>query len=155
MGKLFKVTTEERMVKYYVRKYERLMKWRFPGCSGVMKKPIKQSLKILDCNGLEVISLVGKTRSFVQSAINIGQDYYPEILDQMMILITGWLFKALCAIIQGFIQPKIAGKNNIFGGSYITKLNKYIHEENIPECINGKCKCEFIEGGCLYFNIGP
>ena len=120
-----------------------------------MKKPIEQSLKILDCNGLEVISLVGKTRSFVQSAINIGQDYYPEILDQMMILNTGWLFKALCAIIQGFIEPKIAGKNNIFGGSYITKLNKYIHEENIPECINGKCKCEFIEGGCLYFNIGP
>jgi hypothetical protein len=120
-----------------------------------MKKPIEQSLTILDCNGLGVTSLVGKTRSFVQLATNIAQDYYPEMLGQMMLLNTGWLFKALWAIVKGFMDPKTAGKIHMLGGSYITELVKYIDEENIPECINGKCKCEFIEGGCLYADIGP
>ena len=155
VGKLFKVTTEERMVKYYVKEYERLMKWRFPGCSAAMKKPIEQSLTILDCNTLGVSSLVGKTRSFVQLATNIAQDYYPEMLGQMYLLNTGWLFKALWAIVKTFMDPKTAGKIHMLGGSYITELVKYIDEENIPECINGKCKCENIEGGCLYSDIGP
>ena len=110
VGKLFKVTTEERMVKYYVKEYERLMKWRFPGCSAAMKKPVEQSLTILDCNGLGVTSLVGKTRSFVQLATNIAQDYYPEMLGQMYLLNTGWLFKALWAIVKSFMDPKTAGK---------------------------------------------
>jgi hypothetical protein len=155
VGKLFTVTTEERMVKYYVREYERLMKWRFPGCSAAVKKPVEQSLTILDCNGLGVTSLVGKTRSFVQLATNIGQDYYPEMLGQMFILNTGWLFKALWAIVKSFMDPKTAGKIHMLGGSYINELVKYIDEQNIPECINGKCKCENIEGGCLYSDIGP
>ena len=155
VAKLFTVTTEERMVKYYVREYERLMKWRFPGCSAAVKKPVEQSLTILDCNGLGISSIAGKTRSFVQLATNIGQDYYPEMLGQMFILNTGWLFKALWAIVKTFMDPKTAGKIHILGGSYITELVKYIDEQNIPECINGKCKCENIEGGCLYSDIGP
>ena len=155
VGKLFTVTTEERMVKYYIREYERLMKWRFPGCSAAVKKPVEQSLTILDCNGLGISSVVGKTRSFVQLATNIGQDFYPEMLGQMFLLNTGWLFKALWAIVKTFMDPKTAGKIHMLGGSYINELVKYIDEQNIPECINGKCKCENIEGGCLYSDIGP
>ena len=53
------------------------------------------------------------------------------------------------------MDSKTAGKIHMFGGNYITGLVKLIDEENIPECINGKCKCEFIEGGCLYSDIRP
>ena len=84
LDELFKVTTEERMTKYYIREYERLMKRRFPACSSVVKKPIEQSLTILDIQGIGVSHLVGKTKAFVQLASKIGQDYYPEMLGTMM-----------------------------------------------------------------------
>lgn len=104
------MTTDERMTKYYVREYERLMKRRFPACSAVMKKPIEQSLTILDIEGIGVTALVGRTRSFVQLAITIGQDYYPEMLGNMYILNNGYFFSAAWAIIKNFIDDKTTKK---------------------------------------------
>ena len=42
----------------------------------------------------------------------------------------------------------------MLGENYITNLDKYIDKKNILEYINGKWKCEFIEGRCLYSDIG-
>ena len=68
LDKFFQVTTEERMISYYIREYERLMKWRFPACSAVLKKPIEQSLTILDLENIGISNLVGKTKAFMQLA---------------------------------------------------------------------------------------
>ena len=154
---LFKVTTEERMKKYYIREYERLMKRRFPACSAAVKKPIEQSLTILDISGIGVSALVGKTKAFVQLASNIGQDYYPEMLGTMMLLNTGFFFSACWAIVKNFVDEKTRKKINMLGGSssYKPKLLELVDEENLPSIIGGKCECKQIEGGCLYSDIGP
>ena len=46
---LFAITTEEKMVKYYIKQYERQIKYIFPACSAVVKRPIEQSCTILEC----------------------------------------------------------------------------------------------------------
>ena len=149
------MTTDERMTKYYVREYERLMKRRFPACSAVMKKPIEQSLTILDIEGIGVTALVGRTRSFVQLAITIGQDYYPEMLGNMYILNNGYFFSAAWAIIKNFIDDKTTKKIQMLGLKYQEKLLEFIDADNLPEFLGGKCTCSGIEGGCLYLDIGP
>ena len=155
LDELFKVTTEERMTKYYVREYERLMKRRFPACSAVVKKPIEQSLTILDIQGIGVSHLVGKTKAFVQLASKIGQDYYPEMLGTMMLLNNGWFFSAAWAIIKNFVDEKTRKKINMLGSSYQAKLLELVDAENLPSFLGGKCTCSQIEGGCLYSDIGP
>lgn len=153
--KLFEVTTAERMTNYYIREYERLMKFRFPACSAVMKTPIEQSLTILDMEGIGISHMVGKIKDFVKLASDIGQDYYPEMLGTMMLLNTSWLFNALWAIVKTFIDEKTRTKINFLGYSYQVKLLEFVDPENLPALFGGKCTCPQIEGGCLYSDIGP
>lgn len=152
---LFKLTTEERMTKYYIREYERLMQRRFPACSAVIKKPVEQSLTILDMDGVGIGRIVGKTRQFIQLASNIGQDYYPEMLGTMMLLNTGFFFNAVWAIVKTFVDEKTRKKINLLGGSYKSKLLELVDAENLPSQFGGSCTCPQIEGGCLYSDIGP
>ena len=153
--KLFKVTTEESMTKYYIREYERLMCRRFPACSYEVKKPVEQSLTILDLKGIGITMFIGKIRGFVKLASDIGQDYYPEMLGTMLLLNTSWIFNAIWAIVKGFIDEKTAKKVHFCGSKYQEELFSYADPANVPSIISGNCKCEHIEGGCLYSDIGP
>ena len=155
LDKLFQVTTEERMISYYIREYERLMKWRFPACSAVLKKPIEQSLTILDLENIGISNLVGKTKAIMQLATNIGQDYYPEMLGTIMLLNTSFFFNAVWAIIKVFIDEKTRKKINFLGYKYQAKLLEYVDAENLPSTLGGACTCSHITGGCLYADIGP
>ena len=65
LTELFKVTDEKRMMKYYIKEYERLMKYRFPACTKAAGRLIEQSLTILDCDGIGMSMVVGKTKDFV------------------------------------------------------------------------------------------
>ena len=47
-------------MKYYVKEYERLMKFRFPACSKAAGRSIEQSLTILDLKGVGVSLLSGR-----------------------------------------------------------------------------------------------
>jgi hypothetical protein len=152
---LFKITTEERMIKYYIKAYERQMKLMFPACSAVVKTPVEQSCTILDLHGIGITSLVGKTKSFIKLASDIGQDYYPEMLGTMFLLNTGFFFKAVWSLVKSFIDPKTAGKIHMLGSSYKDELYKWIDPENLPTVVGGTCSCPNIEGGCLYADIGP
>jgi len=51
VDELFKITTEERLVRHYIQSYEVLMKLRYPACSEVAGHKIEQGLTILDLTG--------------------------------------------------------------------------------------------------------
>ena len=76
---LFKVTTQERLVKYYIQSYERLLNEIFPGCSKAAGVPIAQSVTILDLKGGSMSMMSKQVYDFIQLASKVGQDYYPEI----------------------------------------------------------------------------
>ena len=46
--KLMQISTEERMVKHYIKEYEILMKLRFPSASAAAGKRIEQGLTVID-----------------------------------------------------------------------------------------------------------
>ena len=143
---LFKVTTEEKMVKYYIKQYERQIKYIFPACSAVVQKPVEQSCTILDANGIGIFSLVGPIKGFVKLASDIGQDYYPEMLGKMTVVNTGFLFRAVWSMVKSFIDPKTQAK---------ISLLKLIDEDKLPSFFGGKCTCDNFVYGCLGSDIGP
>ena len=152
---LFKVTTEQRMINYYIKQYERQMKFIFPACSAVVKRPIEQSCTIFDVNGIGILSLVGQIKSFLKLASDIGQDYYPEMLGHMSLINVGFLFRAVWSLIKSFVDAKTASKITLLKGNYQSDLLKLVDAENLPEFLGGKCKCENFEYGCLGSDIGP
>ena len=152
---LFQITTEEKMVKYYIKQYERQIKYIFPACSAVVKRPVEQSCTVLDANGIGITSLFGPIKGFVKLASDIGQDYYPEMLGKMTIVNVGFLFRAVWSLVKSFIDPKTQNKINLLKSTYKDDLLVLIDEENLPHFFGGKCTCSGFLYGCLGSDIGP
>jgi hypothetical protein len=152
---LFKVTTDEKMIKYYIKQYERQIKYIFPACSAVVQKPVEQSCTILDANGIGILSLVGPIKGFVKLASDIGQDYYPEMLGKMTILNVGFLFRAIWSMVKSFIDAKTQAKISLLKSNYKDELLKLIDEDKLPSFFGGKCTCDNFLYGCLGSDIGP
>jgi hypothetical protein len=155
LDNLFKITKEERMMKYYIKEYERLMKYRFPSCSRAAGKLVEQSLTILDVEKVGVGVLVGKVKQFLNLAIDIGQNYYPEMLGDMYLINTGFFFNALWVLVKGFFDEKTRKKFKLVGSSFQKKLLEHVDSENLPKFLGGNCTCSHVTGGCLYADIGP
>ena len=155
VNELFKITTDDKMIKYYIKQYERQIKYIFPACSAVVKRPVEQSCTILDANGIGITSLFGPIKGFVKLASDIGQDYYPEMLGKMTIVNVGFLFRAVWSLVKGFIDPKTQSKINLLKSTYKDDLLKLVDEENLPSFFGGKCTCSGFLYGCLGSDIGP
>jgi hypothetical protein len=141
------------MMSYYIKGYERVVKMRFPACSRAAGTVIEQSCTIVDVDGVGMGILVGKTKEFVKIAADIGQDYYPEMLGDMYVINSGFFFSAVWAICKGFVDEKTRKKIHIEKSPKV--LLDVIDPENLPSFLGGKCKCEHVQGGCLYADIGP
>ena len=152
---LFKITTEDKMVKYYIKQYERQIKFIFPACSAVVKKPVEQSCTILDADGIGITSIFGPIKGFIKLASDIGQDYYPEMLGKMTIVNTGFFFRAVWTMVKGFIDPKTQAKIGLFGSNFKNELLQLVDEDKLPEFFHGKCTCSDFTFGCLGSDIGP
>ena len=152
---LFKHTTEDRMMRYYIKEYERTKIYRQPACSRAVGKFIEQSIVILDMEGIGLGILTGKVKQFMGIASELAQNYYPETLYKMFLINTSFFFSAVWTIAKGFIDAKTRDKVNVEKSSYQKKLLEYIDAENLPKFLGGTCTCEGIEGGCLYSDIGP
>ena len=152
---LFKVTTEEKMINYYIKQYERQIKYIFPACSAVVQKPVEQSCTILDANGIGITSLVGPIKGFLKLASDIGQDYYPEMLGKMTIVNVGMFFRAIWTLVKGFIDPKTQSKISLLKSNYKDELLKLVDEDKLPSFFGGKCTCDGFVYGCLGSYIGP
>ncbi len=155
LTELFKITTEDRMMKYYVKEYERLMKYRFPSCGKACGKVIEQSLTILDVDNIGLGVLTGQTKQFLKIASDIGQNYYPEMLGTMYLINTGFFFNAVWTICKGFVDEKTKNKIHLEKSGYAKKLLELVEAENLPTFLGGTCTCPNIVGGCLYADIGP
>jgi hypothetical protein len=148
-------SNEERMMKYYVKEYERVLRYRFDCCGIKFNKIIEQSCTILCANGLGISIMSGKVKRFMKLASDIGQNYYPEMLGNLYIINAGFFFSAIWAIAKAFIDEKTAKKITVLKSDYLSELSKHIDLDTFPKVLGGKCECTGIDGGCLYSDIGP
>ena len=142
-------------MKYYIREYERLMKYRFNACSKVAGKIIEQGLTIFDLTGVSLGLLTGKVKNFIKIASSIGQDNYPEMLGNMFMINSSTMFTIIWGMVKMFVDEKTRNKIKIIGSKYQEDLLKNIDPDNLPLFLGGNCTCSHIEGGCLFSDIGP
>lgn len=161
---LFKITSEERMMRYYIREYERCMKYRFPACSRASGKLIEQGFTILDLTGVSMSIMSGsvfkfiilqQVKDFIKIASSIGQNYYPEMLGKMFMINTSTMFSFLWAIVKNFIDEKTRNKITVLKSDYHKQLLEFVDKDNLPTFFGGTCTCPNIPGGCLFSDIGP
>lgn len=154
IDKILDIIDEDGLVKMMVKDYEYYKKVRLPACSKAAGKAIEQSLTILcakDCS----LSFFLKVKKMIQKSSQISQDYYPEMLGNLFIINTNFVFKMMWKVIKLFLEEKTKSKIKIEGYDYLDNLKEFVELENLPSILGGYCKCEHVEGGCMYSDIGP
>ncbi|OMJ78324.1 hypothetical protein SteCoe_21879 [Stentor coeruleus] len=149
---LFSITTDERMIRYYIREYESMIKLRIPACSIAAGCLIEQTFTILDLGGSSTKLMKKNVYNFVKLASGMAQDFYPEILGKMFIINTPMLFSVAWKIIKPWLDERTQKKISTEGSKYQVKLLEYVAPENLPDFFGGTCRCE---EGCLMSDAGP
>lgn len=154
IDELFDLANEEKMRGYYMQEYEKLIHWRLPACSKAAGKTIDTTFSCLDMDGFSMSSLNKKTIAFVKIAIQMGQNFYPEIMYEMYIIRCPLIFRAAFQMFKPFIDEKTRKKIHIHGSSFDEMFEK-IDKDNVPSIIGGNCECNHVEGGCNMSDEGP
>ena len=66
LDRLLTITTEDRLVRYYIREYERSIEERLPACARVCGRDIRQYTSIFDLKGVSMSMVTKKLIDFVK-----------------------------------------------------------------------------------------
>ena len=153
---LHKITTLDRIAKYWVRGYEVLLYHRLPAC----RSGITQSTVILDLAGVRMSTFDSRAREFLRLISKISSDNYPETLGAMFIVNVPSFFSLLYSFAKPFIPPETKRKIHVITAKNVkTELLKFIDEDQLPAFLGGACVCdpddEADDKGCLSSDKGP
>uniref|UniRef100_M4DF17 CRAL-TRIO domain-containing protein n=1 Tax=Brassica campestris TaxID=3711 RepID=M4DF17_BRACM len=79
-GKLMKVTSLERFLRYHVQGFEKTFSEKFPACSIAAKRHINSSTTIIDVQGVSWMKLRKLAQDLVMRMQKIDGDNYPELV---------------------------------------------------------------------------
>lgn len=154
-GKLMRITTLDRYIKYHVQEFEKTLQDKFPACSIAAKTQICSTTAILDVQGLGLKNFTITATSLVSAITKTDGNYYPETLHRMYIVNASSSFKKmLWPAAQKFLDPKTIAKIQVLEPKSLGKLQEAIDPSQLPDFLGGSCSCP-AEGGCLRSNMGP
>ncbi|QSL64775.1 hypothetical protein MERGE_002077 [Pneumocystis wakefieldiae] len=151
LNEMYKITTEERMLKNLVFEYEKFINQRLPACSRKSGRLIETSCTIMDLKGVG-ISSISSVYSYVKKASFIGQARYPERMGKFYMINAPWGFSSAFKVIKLLLDAATVNKIYILGADYKSVLLEQIPEENLPKILGGTCQCD---GGCEFSDAGP
>jgi len=79
---------------------------------------------------------------FIKIIVQIGQDYYPEILSRIYIVNAPLLFSGIWAIVKPWIDERTKAKITTLGAQFESQLLEQVSEVNLPDFLGGKCSIE-------------
>ncbi|CAN7048944.1 unnamed protein product, partial [Brassica rapa subsp. trilocularis] len=153
-GKLMKVTSLDRFLRYHVQGFEKTFSEKFPACSIAAKRHINSSTTIIDVQGVSWMKLRKLAQDLVMRMQKIDGDNYPETLNQMYIVNAGNGFSIIWSTVKGFLDPKTSSKIHVLKNKDRSHLLEIIDPSELPDFLGGNCSCAN-EGGCMRFNKGP
>ncbi|ODQ80372.1 hypothetical protein BABINDRAFT_132805 [Babjeviella inositovora NRRL Y-12698] len=151
---MYKITTQERMLKNLVWEYESFVKYRLPACSREAGYLVETSCTILDLKGIS-ISAASQVYGYVKEASAIGQLYYPERMGKFYLINAPFGFSTAFKLFKPFLDPVSVAKIFILGSSYKKDLLKQIPEANLPVKFGGTSTSDEAAGGLYLADSGP
>lgn len=154
LTEMYKITTQERMMKNFVWEYESFVRFRLPACSRCSGYLVETSCTIMDLKGISLSSAY-QVLSYVREASFVGQNYYPERMGKFYLINAPFGFSTAFRIFKPFLDPVTVSKISILGSSYKKELLKQIPAENLPTKFGGESEVSEAIGGLYLSDIGP
>lgn len=151
INEMYKITTQEKMLKNLVWEYESFTRYRLPACSRLQGHLVETSCTIMDLKGIS-LSTASQVYSYISEASNIGQNYYPERMGKFYLINAPFGFATVFSLIKRFLDPVTISKIFVLGSKYQPELLKQIPIQNLPVKFGGKSESV---GGVEYADDGP
>ena len=152
---IYKLTTMDRVCKYWVQGYEKLLYERFPACP----TSNGQSCVILDMSGVRLGMFDSRAREFLKMVSKISSDNYPETLGILFVANVPSFFSVLYSVAKPMIPADTKKKIHVLTPKRTKEeLLKYISADQLPEFLGGTCRCSSSpadDHGCLQSDRGP
>ena len=104
---IYKVTSETRLLRFYIKEYEKSVNLIYPACSSASGKYIFNNLSILDIKGESSAFMNTKFLNLVKKTTSTAQNNYPEMLGQILVINANVLFRGAWGLISAFINRYI------------------------------------------------
>ncbi|CAI4044698.1 phosphatidylinositol/phosphatidylcholine-binding protein SKDI_11G1240 [Saccharomyces kudriavzevii IFO 1802] len=154
LNKMYKITTEEHMLRNLVKEYELFARYRVPACSRRAGYLIETSCTVLDLKGIS-LSNAYHVLSYIKDVADISQNYYPERIGKFYIIHSPFGFSTMFKLVKPFLDPVTVSKIFILGSSYKKELLKQIPIENLPIKYGGTSTLHNPNDRFYYSDIGP
>lgn len=151
INEMYKITTQERMLKNLVWEYESFIRYRLPACSRQQGHLVETSCTIMDLKGVS-LGTATSVYSYISEASKIGQNYYPERMGKFYLINAPFGFSAVFSFIKNFLDPVTVSKIFVLGSGYQKELLKQVPIQNLPVKFGGKSESE---GGVELADDGP
>ncbi|KAI9573708.1 CRAL-TRIO domain-containing protein [Boletus coccyginus] len=153
LPELYKHVTPEKLADSIIVNTEVLLREVFPAASRASGRPINQSTVIVNLEGFG-LSQFWQVRSLVQMSFQISQDYYPDVMGQLIIINAPSSFTFIWSIIKPWLAKETIGKVDILGKDHKEVLLQVVDADDLPTYLGGNCTCSGA-GGCDLSSAGP
>ena len=104
-----------------------------PICSERAGRRIDKLFTIIDLKDANLLDLLNSdAKKFLKRYTFLSQNYYPELLEKLIIINAPFVFKGIWNIVKYWIDSKTRDKIDIYWGKGKSVLKKYIDEDKIP-----------------------
>ena len=95
----------------------------FPQCSQKQNKRIDKIFSIIDLKDSNLLSLLySDFKNFLKSYTELSQNYYPEMLNKLVIINAPFVFKTVWAVVKYWVDKKTRSKFIIHNGNGMESL---------------------------------
>ncbi|PSC67286.1 phosphatidylinositol phosphatidylcholine transfer SFH11 isoform X3 [Micractinium conductrix] len=139
LDQLWKVTTQERCIRYHLQQQERYWRIIAPSCSVTDPRGRKheQSLVLIDMEGVGVSTMTGEVRRLMGLIMQIDQDYFPELMWKAVIVNAPMSFRAIWALIKHFMDACTQAKIEVLGTNFKEELLRLVSPDQLMACYGG------------------
>jgi hypothetical protein len=134
---LLNVISKEEMYQHWIRAYEELTHIVFPSCSRAKGRRIGETFSLVNLDGFSMNHMKAKQREVIEAGVKISDNFYPEILGQMVVINVPFIFRSAWLMIKPFVDSKTSAKIRFVGTNYIDVLLEYVDVDSLPEYFGG------------------
>lgn len=155
-GALLQVTNVDRLVRYHIQIWERVIKQMFPAASEAAGRQIFTVTVVVDLKDARLADFFKykELRDLLKRMTLIDQDNYPEQMGSMMVINTPLLFRTIWKVLKRWMDKRTQEKIIVLGTKFREHLFELCPTDSIPAHFGGSCTCNDM-GGCAISNAGP
>ncbi|EER02087.1 phosphatidylinositol/phosphatidylcholine transfer protein, putative [Perkinsus marinus ATCC 50983] len=131
-GELMKITTFDRLLRYWVQEYEELIEYRLPACG------VDKTCTIIDLKGLGLKQFTPQVKNMMQKLAKVANDNYPEVLGTMFVVNAPFIFTAIWKVVSPMVDPITRSKIVVLGSNYKPTLHSVVDPDQLPDFLGGK-----------------